>query len=91
MKHLLRCFGQFFFNMFSNMLSFILKVRSWSSRRGTVEADPTRSHEVVGSISGLTQWVEDLSCGVGGRHGSGLVLLWLWCRLAAIAPIGPPV
>ena len=30
-----------------------------------------------------------MSCGVGHRRGSGLVLLWLWCRLAAVAPIGP--
>ena len=30
-----------------------------------------------------------VSCGVGCRHGSGLVLLWLWCRLAAVAPIQP--
>ena len=27
--------------------------------RGTVEIDPTRNHEVVGSIPGLTQWVKD--------------------------------
>ena len=37
----------------------------------------TRNHEVMGSIPGLTQWVKDL------------VLLWLWCRLAAVAPTGP--
>ena len=30
-----------------------------------------------------------MSCGVGGRHGSGLVLLWLWYRQAAVAPILP--
>ena len=30
-----------------------------------------------------------MSCGVGLRHGSDLMLLWLWCRLAAIALIGP--
>ena len=30
-----------------------------------------------------------LSCGVGGRRGSDLALLWLWCRPAATAPIGP--
>jgi len=30
-----------------------------------------------------------MSCGVGCRQGSDLVLLWLWCRPAAVAPIGP--
>ena len=30
-----------------------------------------------------------MSCGVGRRHGSDLVLLWLWHRLATIAPIRP--
>ena len=28
-------------------------------------------------------------CGVGHRCGLDLVLLWLWCRLAATAQIGP--
>ena len=48
----------------------------------------------MGSIPGLTQWVKDLwdpSCGVGGKLGSDLALLWLWCRLAAAAPIQPLV
>ena len=31
-----------------------------------------------------------MNCGVGRRRGSDLVLLWLWCRLAATAPIRPP-
>ena len=30
-----------------------------------------------------------MSCGVGRRHGSDPTLLWLWCRLAATAPIQP--
>ena len=30
-----------------------------------------------------------MSCGVGHRPSSGLALLWLWCRLAAVAPIRP--
>ena len=30
-----------------------------------------------------------MSCGGGCRRGSALALLWLWHRLAAVAPIGP--
>ena len=30
-----------------------------------------------------------MSCGVGCRRGLDPALLWLWCRLAAIAPIRP--
>ena len=30
-----------------------------------------------------------MSCGVGRRHGSDLVFLWLWCRPAATAMIQP--
>ena len=40
-------------------------------------ANPTSNHEVTGSILGLAQSVKDL------------VLLWLWGRPAAIAPIRP--
>ena len=39
--------------------------------------NPTSINEDVDSIPGPAQWVKDL------------VLLWLWCRLAAAAPILP--
>ena len=30
-----------------------------------------------------------VSCGVGHTRDSDSVLLWLWCRLAAVAPVRP--
>ena len=30
-----------------------------------------------------------MSCGVRHRQSSGLALLWLWCRPAAVSLIGP--
>ena len=38
----------------------------------------------MGEGSGVAE-----SCGVGQRHGLDLALPWLWCRLAAAAPIRP--
>ena len=44
----------------------------------------------LASLSGLRIWhCREGSCGVGCRCGSDLVLLWLWHRLAATAPIRP--
>ena len=51
--------------------------------------NPTRSHEVWGSIPGLAQWVKDGCCHeVWCRSQCGLdpVLLWLWCRPLAWEP-----
>ena len=71
-----------------------LKIKKRSCHRGTAETNPTRNHEGGGSIPGLAQWVKDLaflavSCGLGHRCASDLVLLWLWRRPAATAPIRP--
>ena len=56
--------------------------------------NPTRNHEVVGSIPDLAQWVNDpalLRAVVQADHrrGSDPVLLWLWHRLVATAPTRP--
>ena len=47
----------------------------------------------VQATPGLAQWVKNwafaVSCGAGHRHGLDPTLLWLWRRLAAVAPIKP--
>ena len=55
--------------------------------------NPTRNHEVVGSIPDLTQWVGDpvLPWAMVQVADAAWIpeVLWLWCRPAATAPIGP--
>ena len=34
-------------------------IKYWSSHRDAVKTNPSRNHEVAGSIRGLTQWVKE--------------------------------
>ena len=47
--------------------------------------NPTCVHEDEGWTPGLAQWVKEFEAQMWLRSG----LLWLWCRLAAAAPIRP--
>ena len=46
-----------------------------SSHRDLAETNPASTHEDMSSIPSLAQWVKNPT------------LLWLWCRLATVAPI----
>ena len=55
-------------------------------------AQRKRIYEDAGSIPGLTQWIRiQHCCELWCRSQTRLdpVLLWLWCKLAAVAPIQP--
>ena len=47
-------------NILREFVKINIKNDIWSSHRGTAEMNPTRNHEVVGSIPGLAQGVKDL-------------------------------
>ena len=55
--------------------------------------NPASIHENESLVPGLAQWVKGsgfaMSCGVVRRHGSDPMLLGLWHRPAAAAPIQP--
>ena len=76
-------------------LAFILTVKKlyWSSRRGSVVDESNLEPWGCGfdpcpCSAGWGSGVA-VSCGVGCRHRSDPVLLWLWRRQVAIAPIQP--
>ena len=71
----------------------ILSFKNYTGKRnsycGAVEMNPLSIHEDVGLIPGPVGRGSGIamSCGVGHGCGSDPVLLWLWSRLAATAPI----
>ena len=53
--------------------------------------NPNSIHENMGLIPGLAQWVKvsviAMNCSTGWGCSLDLVLLWLWCKPEAMAPI----
>ena len=71
-------------------LIFKIEKNHCGSHHGSVEMNSTSIHKDKGSIPGLDQCcLIAESCGVGRRHGSDPVLVWLWYGQAAVAPIWP--
>ena len=61
---------------------------------GSVEMNPTNIHEDARLMLGLSQWVKDQVLPRTELQGRlqihlGPLLLWLWCRPAAVAPVRP--
>jgi len=68
----------------------VCKKKFRSSCHGSAITSLTSICEDAGLIPGLTRGLRIWCCCelcVGCRHVSDLVLLWLWCSLAAAAPI----
>ena len=71
-------------SMFKTYCAGVPVVVQWKRiRLGTMRLRVRSLPRLVGSGSGVA-----VNCGVGCRRSLDLVLLWLWCRLTAIAPIG---
>ena len=66
-------------------------LQNWSSHCGTAVKTQTSIHKDVGSIPGLTQWVNNLALPWVRSQTGGLdpALLWLWGRSAAVTLIQP--
>ena len=71
----------------------IKRNKPWSSRHGAAETNPTRKHEVSGSIPGLDSWVEDPALPWAVVLVTDVARIWRCCGSgiypAAIAAIGP--
>ena len=79
----------------SSIIRFVEVTKETSTRSshyGSAVTNLMSIREGWGSILDPAPWVRSsiaMSCGIGCRYGSDLVLLWLWGRPAATAPIQP--